>query len=458
MSLFISYSLIIMLKRKLKKGCRPFSDYDDKRKVNAWSDDNIGTPCDYALFSNKKFKFICFDCNHLITISLDSITRGRWCIYCGGKKICGERDCKQCYEKSFAYHFPDKSLEWSKKNDNEPNKVMKSSNMKFLFDCKTCGHEYQMDPNHIGQGRGCTYCANKVLCDSVYCVFCREKTFKFLSPIKSEDWSDKNIEPSHMVLNSSNKKAIFDCKKCNHEYTSIISNTRDKSGKGCPYCANMTLCPDSDNCETCFSKSFASFDKDKVSCWSDKNLKTPSQYFMGSDKKVIFDCDKCHKEFSTQLYCITRRDTWCPHCHIFRNKSMDRLCKILESVDNITYTPEVKVVCEGRSLFWDMVVKTEHGNIHIESDGLQHFTINGTIGVGRGSKTNISRRFKDQRTRDLLKEDHIRKTGGLLFRFSYRQRDRIPEFVERMLKEVKLGTRGVIYLDTLYENWDPIEQ
>ena len=443
---------------KLRKGSRPFSEYEDKRKVNAWSPENVGTPNDYTIGSGKKFKFVCYKCNHLLTISLNDISKGRWCGYCSGRNICGNIDCKQCYEKSFAYHFPEKSLEWSSKNDKSPSEVMKSSHMKLFFDCKTCGHEYITDPSHIGKGHGCKYCSNQALCDSMDCVFCREKTFKFLSPIKSEDWSNKNIKPSHMVFNSSRQKAIFDCKKCNHEYNSFIYDANDRTGNGCPYCSNTKLCPDSENCETCFSKSFASFDKDKVACWSDKNLKPPSQYFTYSHTKIIFDCDNCKKEFSSTLSDTTGRNNWCPHCHMFRNKSMGRLCETLDGIDNVKYTPEVKVVCEDRNLRWDMVISTEYGKIHIESDGPQHFTIKGMIGVSRGSTTDVVQRFTRQRENDLLKEDHIRKTGGLLFRYSYRQHDRIPEFVERMLTEVKLGTRGVVYLDTLYENWGPITE
>ena len=50
---------------------RKFSDYHDKRKVNAWCPSNPKTPEDYSICSNDKFKFICFDCNHTISISLE---------------------------------------------------------------------------------------------------------------------------------------------------------------------------------------------------------------------------------------------------------------------------------------------------------------------------------------------------------------------------------------------------
>lgn len=272
------------------------------------------------------------------------------------------------------------------------------------------------------------------------------------------DWSGKNTKTPQTVFNGSHAKAIFNCKKCKHEYTATLREVSDKTG--CPYCKNKRLCPESENCQVCVSKSFASFDPEKVTCFSEKNPKPPSEYFMFSRKKVLFDCDRCSKEFSTRISDITKNHNWCPHCNMFRNKCMTKLCKTLDSIDNIQYTPEVAVKCGGRTLFWDMVVTTERGTreIYIESDGPQHFTLNGMINVSRGSQNNILQRFKRQRENDLLKEEHIRANNGLLFRFSYRQRKRIPEFVERMLKEAELDTKGVIYLDSLYDSWGPIAE
>ena len=60
------------------------------------------------------------------------------------KYLCGESECNICYEKSFAYHHPNKSLEWSSRNTVLPNKITKASNEKFWFDCSICCHEYQM--------------------------------------------------------------------------------------------------------------------------------------------------------------------------------------------------------------------------------------------------------------------------------------------------------------------------
>jgi len=434
---------------------RKFSDYKDKRKVNAWCPSNIGTPSDYGLCSTKKFKFICFDCNHTISIILRDITNGHWCGYCSGIRLCGESECKTCYEKSFAFHHPDKSLEWSSRNAVMPNKVTKSSSKKFWFDCSICGHEYKMTLGSINMGRGCKYCGGKYICETLDCAVCYKKTFAFLSPEKSKDWSENNEKGPDRVFNNSHQMFLFNCKQCKHEYDMCAYDANDSSGKGCPYCSNQRLCKDSKNCHDCHKKSFASFDPETVMCWSKKNPDSPSQYFMYSNKKVIFDCHTCKKEFRITLCDIAHRLRWCKGCCLRRNKSMQELFKVLCGIDNIKFLTEVKVVCEGRSLFWDMVIIINNRKIHIESDGPQHFTLNGMIRVSRG-RVSIDK-FIDQRKRDLLKEEYIRRNGGLLFRFSYRQTKEIPALVERMLQYSEKGVHGVVYLDPLlYKNWEPI--
>lgn len=101
-----------------------------------------------------------------------------------------------------------------------------------------------------------------------------------------------------------------------------------------------------------------------------------------------------------------------------------------------------------------MTVYTKFGKIHIESDGAQHFSEKGIIQMSRGNSTNSRARFVDQRNRDLLKEKYIRSIDGLMYRFSYKQTDKIPEFVSRMLEDIKNEVKGIVYLDdSLYANW-----
>ena len=65
------------------------------------------------------------------------------------KYLCGESDCNTCYERSFARHHPNKSLEWSSRNTLKPYQVKKSSHDDFYFVCSICGHEYHMSLHSI---------------------------------------------------------------------------------------------------------------------------------------------------------------------------------------------------------------------------------------------------------------------------------------------------------------------
>lgn len=436
---------------------RTFADYEDKRKVSSWSDENEGSPEDYGLYSNKKFKFICFECNHEIYMVLNTISKGSWCIYCAGYKICTNNDCVICYEKSYEFHYPEESLEWSPKNVLLPSQVMKSSDQTIYFDCHKCGHEYSTKLyNRSMLGKKCPYCTNQKICpEKENCDTCFRKSFASYDKDKVVSWSSKNDMKPCEYLIGSNKKILFDCDKCGHEFIKQISKITQRQS-WCPYCANQKMCGTLD-CKVCFKKSFANFDQEKVSCFSSKNVLRPHQLFLSTKRSFYFDCKTCGKEFYSKLNNITSSQrSWCPHCKT--NKNMATLIKALGKYDGIKFKQEVTVLCEGRRLRWDVVVSTRHGEFCIESDGPHHFTIEGVISVANRKKENAEYRFIDQRKRDLLKEKNIIDNKGLLFRFSYRQNQQIDALVEKMFQEHENGTVGVVYMDSLYINWVPIKE
>jgi very-short-patch-repair endonuclease len=91
------------------------------------------------------------------------------------------------------------------------------------------------------------------------------------------------------------------------------------SGSWCPYCAipSNVLC-DSNDCNNCFEKSFASIDTAKN--WSDENEKKPREVFRNSEEKYLFNCN-CGHTFDSNLANITKGN-WCPYC----SKPSKRLC------------------------------------------------------------------------------------------------------------------------------------
>lgn len=327
-------------------------------KAAYWSDKNEKRPEEVHLQSNKKFIFDCKDCGHELLLALNTIQSGGWCSYCNKDKLC-DKDCAFCFQKSFASQ-PMASL-WSDKNEIHSRLICKGSERKFWFDCTMCRHSFQSVLYTLKNNNHCPYCTHQRLCEDD-CNYC------FLKSCASHQmayaWSAKNVVQPRQVFLQSNKKMIFDCVVCNHEYETTVTHYYNRGGS-CIYCSNHKLCDN--DCELCFTKSFASHPK--VHCWSDKNTLIPREVFKGSNKRAIFNCDKCTSEFDSILYNVLT-GYWCPYC---KNKSEAKMVAFLS-----TY-PE----CRKQLRFeWCRFSVTNNimpfdfgiGNVLIELDGEQHFT------------------------------------------------------------------------------------
>jgi hypothetical protein len=295
------------LKRKRSEIMIAFErSFAGHEKAKYWSKKNKENPRDVFKSSDKKYWFDC-ECGHEFDASLNDINKGKWCSYCGNQKLCKNNECNICYEKSFASH--EKVKYWSKKNDENPRDVFKSSHKKYLFDCE-CGHEFDASLSDINKGNWCSYCGNppKKLCKNNECNSCYKKSFA--SHEKAKYWSKKNKENPRDVFKGSDKKYWFDC-DCGHEFDASLSKiTSDNTW--CSYCSNppKKLCKNNE-CNSCYEKSFASHEKAKY--WSKKNEENPRDVFKNSHKKYWFDCD-CGHEFNARLSHITSDNRWCPYC------------------------------------------------------------------------------------------------------------------------------------------------
>ena len=73
-------------------------------RAKFWSDRNIKKPREVFKNCNKKFWFVCGDCEHSFDTGPGSVTNlDKWCPFCAKppQKLC-EEDCTRCFEKSFA--------------------------------------------------------------------------------------------------------------------------------------------------------------------------------------------------------------------------------------------------------------------------------------------------------------------------------------------------------------------
>jgi very-short-patch-repair endonuclease len=294
-----------------KKEIKLEDSFAQHPKAKYWSDMNGDIkPKDIYKGSKEKFWFNCDKCEHIFEKQISLITRlNGWCPYCPNKKLCGNDDCKDCYNKTFATH--EKAKFWSNMNGNiKPKDIARCTHTKYWFNCD-CGHEIYLAIDKITlDDNWCSYCSSspKLLCDKD-CEKCFNKSF--VSHEKSKYWSPKNnIIPRQVFLNTPTK-FWFNCNKCTHEFDMRISDITNNE-QWCPYCSNKALCTN-EKCIDCYNKSFASYEKSKY--WSDKNSVKPRDVFKGTAKKYFFNCDKCCHCFESYLGSITaKKPSWCPYC------------------------------------------------------------------------------------------------------------------------------------------------
>ena len=185
-------------------------------KVSFLTDKNTKKARDILKTGGTVLHFKCNKCDHEFSNTAANITkRGDWCPYCGNQKLCMRRNCKICCSKSFMTH--DKAGQWSKRNIRKPHEVFRSSNSNFLFICDVCDHEFSASLDHIVKGTWCPFCANKELCDDLYCFTCYEKSFQ--SHEQSIYWSTENELKSRFVFKKSEKKILFNCNICNDVFS-----------------------------------------------------------------------------------------------------------------------------------------------------------------------------------------------------------------------------------------------
>ena len=125
-------------------------------KAQYWSNKNKLKPNQVIKNTYKKYWFDCNVCQHSFEIVLSKVnSMNRWCCYCAHRKLCNNKDCKLCFNKSFASQS--KAQYWSNKNKLKPNQVFKVSGKKYWFNCSN-NHFFSIGLNQIRRGDWCNLC------------------------------------------------------------------------------------------------------------------------------------------------------------------------------------------------------------------------------------------------------------------------------------------------------------
>ncbi len=246
------------------------------------------TPKDFTPSSAQKVWWIC-DKKHEWSAKIDNRARGTGCPYCAGQSICRDNclqtkhpelskewhptkngnltpnditpgcskkvwwrcqkghewqaivrsrakgaGCPFCIglfaskEKNLQVLNPKLADEWHPvKNGNlTPKDVLPYSKDKIWWRCQKA-HDWQATVASRTRGKGCPYCAGKLVS--------KDRNLKVLNPKLAEEWhptKNGDLTPKD-ILPSSSKKAWWQCKKGHDWKAYVFARTK---GTGCPHC------------------------------------------------------------------------------------------------------------------------------------------------------------------------------------------------------------------------------
>jgi hypothetical protein len=195
--------------------------------------------------------------------------------------------------------FPEIAGQWhpGKNGDLTPDQVTPRSHKKAWWKCEK-GHEWTATVKNRTYGRGCPYCANKIVNEENNLLALDPELAKQWHPTKNGDLSPEN------VTQGSDKKAWWKCEK-GHEWQTCISS-RSSQRTGCPFCSGRRVSKE---------KNLLTLYPEVAKQWHPtKNGKLkPEQVTAKSSRRVWWLCEKGH-EWQAYVSNRSNQGTGCPYC------------------------------------------------------------------------------------------------------------------------------------------------
>ena len=244
--------------------------------------------------------------------------------YSGGNYI--------CIHNNLAAKRPNLVLEWDyEKNEGNPKDFKLKSNKYKWWICRNeknwCGcHKWETKICHRGDGRGCPYCCGRMTCPH----------YSLLSeyPQLEIEWDyERNKISMSEVSPNSGKNYWWICRSqknwCGCHKWYISPSQRNARTQGCPYCANLVICPHS---------SLLYLNPEIASEWDyERNQLDQDQVVPGSAEYRWWRCkfDNDHR-WRTKVYHRTQDLSGCRHCAClgYSTKQIDWI-KSIELQSNI---------------------------------------------------------------------------------------------------------------------------
>ena len=224
-------------------------------------------------------------------------------------------------ENDLATVAPKVAAMLSEKDKHFAFEVTAGSKRKLVFVCPNCGQEFEATIQNVVRSvnhnlTGCPVCAGKKIVPGV-----NDLASKY--PEIAAMWSGKNKLSASEVAVKSNKKVFFKCRDCGKEFETKIEHVVyavENGTTGCPVCNGRKVVPGINDLASRYPKVAA--------MWSNKNEKSALEVTAKTDKKAIFKCPDCGKEFKAQIGSVVdsvnNGFTGCRDCNMRRINAISK--------------------------------------------------------------------------------------------------------------------------------------
>lgn len=246
-------------------------------------------PGQVAAFSHQKVWWRC-PRRHVWQASIASRVRGAGCPFCSGRRT--------TRATSLAGRFPDLASQWHpERNPNSRAELVSpGSKQKVWWRCER-GHEWQARISSRVAGRGCPYCARRLVDGPASLSTLRAD---LLSEWDSE--ANRGSDPALLAVGS-NRKVWWHC-AAGHRWEATVAS-RTRRGTGCPYCAGRRVAPE---------RSLAALKPDLAHEWHPRRNRpfSPHTVSLGSNRQVWWRCERGHLWQARIQWRV--KGTGCPYC------------------------------------------------------------------------------------------------------------------------------------------------
>lgn len=223
-----------------------------------------------------------------------------------------------------AERVPDVAAEWhpTRNGDLTPEDVGYASNKKVWWQCRKCGHEWQVQVANRRQGSSCRKCAQAAMRKPKPGSSLAER-----NPVVAAEWHptlNESLSPTDVAF-STKRKAWWLCSQCGNEWEAAIGNRA--KGAGCPPCSysagrggranpKREKAPTDDKPSSPAGSSLLERFPDVAAEWhpTRNGDRTPGDFLPGSNARAWWLCRSCGYEWESIIQSRTRGGAGCRPC------------------------------------------------------------------------------------------------------------------------------------------------